>query len=265
MPLFFILSGVFFENSVGARGPVGFFKNKISLIVYPYVLWMLVQGGIEVEMSNYTNGKPVELLDIFTLWVPRAQYWFLFALFMVISTSYFLYRFFGVSGLGGVAILMYFSNIIIDDRYYGFVSGYLIYFFIGIVLCKYEELMKRQAVLMLFLSVFTFSILVIVDINGLFNQLVMAILGSLIVISLSMVASTWRGLDWLSYVGRISMAIYLVHITFGSGFRIISHKFFGIDHTFFHLVFGVLFGLFGSVVFYWCVSKLNIKYVFKFG
>ncbi len=57
MPLFFFLSGLFFIPSLKKRGAFGLFKNKLATIFYPYVVWSLLQGGIEVLLSNYTNGS----------------------------------------------------------------------------------------------------------------------------------------------------------------------------------------------------------------
>ena len=80
MPLFFFLSGLFFVSSFQKRGAVGLVFSKIDTIVYPYLLWSLLQGTIEVYLSNYTNGS-VSFSEVFSLlWSPRAHFWFLFAL-----------------------------------------------------------------------------------------------------------------------------------------------------------------------------------------
>ncbi len=56
MPLFFFLSGLFFYNSLLKYGGIKLIKNKIDTIIYPYIIWSIIQGLIEVFLSSYTNG-----------------------------------------------------------------------------------------------------------------------------------------------------------------------------------------------------------------
>lgn len=63
----------------------------MDTIVYPFIVWSLLQGLFEVVLSNYTNGQ-VTLTEVFSLlWMPRAQFWFLYALFLVFLVCTFLY------------------------------------------------------------------------------------------------------------------------------------------------------------------------------
>ena len=81
MPLFFFLSGLFFLHSLHKRGYFALMRGKVDAILFPYVLWSLLQGGIEYGLSSYTNGQ-VGLDEIFALfWLPRAQFWYLYTLF----------------------------------------------------------------------------------------------------------------------------------------------------------------------------------------
>src|SRR5690554_6514824 len=57
MPLFFFLSGLFFYDSLMKRGTGGLIVNKVDTIVYPFIVWSLLQGFFEVALSNYTNGQ----------------------------------------------------------------------------------------------------------------------------------------------------------------------------------------------------------------
>jgi fucose 4-O-acetylase-like acetyltransferase len=83
MPLFFVLSGLFFRKSMDKYNPKGFVIEKCKTLLYPYIIWSLLQTGIEIILSNFTNTK-VELNSLFTcLIIPRDQFWFLFALFFI--------------------------------------------------------------------------------------------------------------------------------------------------------------------------------------
>lgn len=95
MPLFFFLSGLFFFDSLKFGGKFWLIKNKINTIIKPYVIWSLLQGFVEVALSSYTNGD-VSVFQVLSLgWEPRAQFWFLYALFFVFLFSAFVYDFFG--------------------------------------------------------------------------------------------------------------------------------------------------------------------------
>src|SRR4051794_38320050 len=56
MPLFFFLAGLFFHDSLTRRGRLGLIVNKVDTIVYPYIVWSLLQGFCEMALSSYTNG-----------------------------------------------------------------------------------------------------------------------------------------------------------------------------------------------------------------
>src|SRR5690606_30506079 len=82
MPLFFFLAGLFFYQSIAAKDARGLLYSKLDTIVYPYVLWSLLQGLIEATLADYTNGA-VTYGEVFALlWAPRAQFWFLYALLL---------------------------------------------------------------------------------------------------------------------------------------------------------------------------------------
>ena len=77
-------------NRVGAKNLV---LNKIDTIFYPFIIWSVIQGSIEVGLSNYTNGN-VTVVEVFSmLWEPRAQFWFLYALFIIFIVTSLTYYF----------------------------------------------------------------------------------------------------------------------------------------------------------------------------
>ena len=81
MPLFFLLAGLFFFESIEKRGAWRYVGGKLNTLVYPYMLWSLLQGGVEVLLSAYTNSRTTWSEVLALLWAPRAQFWFLYALF----------------------------------------------------------------------------------------------------------------------------------------------------------------------------------------
>ena len=91
MPLFFFLSGLFFCKSLNKYGGKGLIFTKLDTIIYPYIIWSLLQGSIEVTLSNFTNGNVSWGYVFKLLWAPRAHFWFLYALFFVFLAAVAIY------------------------------------------------------------------------------------------------------------------------------------------------------------------------------
>jgi len=81
MPLFFFISGLFFVSSIRRRSAKGLFFSKVDTIVYPYLVWSLIQGLVKLLVGPITNfGMELDELSSF-LWIPIDQFWFLYVLF----------------------------------------------------------------------------------------------------------------------------------------------------------------------------------------
>lgn len=92
MPLFFFLSGLFFIESISGKSKKKFISGKFKSIFYPYAVWSILQGCIEVILSNYTNSK-TSLLSVLSFpFHPRAQFWFLYALLLIFILSCIIYN-----------------------------------------------------------------------------------------------------------------------------------------------------------------------------
>ena len=51
MPLFFILSGLFVSSSFGKRGFNKFFSIKFEHLVYPYLIWSVIEISLQYLSS----------------------------------------------------------------------------------------------------------------------------------------------------------------------------------------------------------------------
>jgi fucose 4-O-acetylase-like acetyltransferase len=115
MPLFFFLSGLFFQHSLTQRGRTGLVLNKVDTILYPYLIWSIIQGAPEALLSNYTNGN-VALFEVFELWNPRAQFWFLYVLFIIFIGISAIYSIFSKKyGLLILALILWIGGKNIPD------------------------------------------------------------------------------------------------------------------------------------------------------
>ncbi|WP_407300995.1 acyltransferase family protein [Klebsiella quasipneumoniae] len=94
MPLFsFFLSGLFFVSSIKNRSKKMFLWSKVKKCnISICSVWSLIQGGVEVFFSKYTNAKTsISEVLLFPIY-PRAQFWFLYALFMIFIICAIIYH-----------------------------------------------------------------------------------------------------------------------------------------------------------------------------
>jgi len=81
MPLFFLLSGLFAGAS--ARSGREFIRRRLITIVYPYILWSVVQTILTMGAGHFANGH-YRLSDLAQIGIdPIGQFWFLYVLAML--------------------------------------------------------------------------------------------------------------------------------------------------------------------------------------
>lgn len=100
-------------------------------------------------------------------------------------------------------------------------------------------------------------------IDKLFNNylidLVDAIIGTLFIFSTSVVLSMHNRMGWLKYIGTLSMPIYLLHILYASGVRIILSKFIGINVISLYICIGVVVGVAFPFLTYCLVKWIGVE------
>ncbi|WP_309262425.1 acyltransferase family protein [Lysobacter arvi] len=253
MPLFFFLSGLFFQSSFVARGRLGMVENKVQTILYPYVVWSLLQGGVEVLLSKYTNGGAT-LSELATLaWQPRAQLWFLYVLFLVFALAVLLYprRRFGTGAcilialIGAIAFVW--SDLIPDVWVLVRLSTSFVFFSVGVLFSKYERDLPEVNWWGISFMLLLFALCQMLTINHSLQRvsawmLFVSLLGTMCVVVMSKRIAVLQP-RWLVALGAASMAIYLMHILAGSGTRIVLSKVFGIESVSVHLALGTAVGL----------------------
>lgn len=79
MPAFFFLAGLNVQHSL-RRGKADFLRSKAQTVVYPYVLWSLIQGGVLILLASVVNTPPDKPLLLALATGTTWQFWFLYAL-----------------------------------------------------------------------------------------------------------------------------------------------------------------------------------------
>lgn len=271
MPLFFFLSGLFFLKSLDKFGSKYLIFNKIDTIIYPYILWSLLQGGIESILSNYTNGTASAGNVLSLIWQPRAQFWFLYVLFLVLvicSIAYSTKRKEINFTLLPLSILLNISS----QNFWVFdlISTNLVYFVLGIIFTSYikTEYFSGPKVLagtflffVLSQWIFHTELSLKYTDRGIFS-LIVAVISILFITSLSINLSK-KSISLLKILGSASMAIYLLHIIAGSGTRILLKRIFQLESPFLHLILGCIFAIIIPLLVVKIFEKYKIKYLFS--
>jgi len=273
MHLFFFLSGLFFYQSYQKHQSKIIF-SKLDTLIYPFILWSLLQGGIEVLFSGYTNGN-LRTEDIFSLfWEPRAQFWFLYTLFLVFLIVTIFYSLFSNKGIYTLFIISmilylninYFKPFLIPL----YIFTYLPFFLLGILFSRFFSNLTFENPKILFV-LFIFFILAQYLFHSTFglnfqilgiSSFIVSLVSVLFFISAAQFLSKKR-VDFLTFIGINSMAIYLMHIIFGAGIRIFLDRVFGIDSFIFHILFGLIAGVGLPLVILFFINRFNIKYIFS--
>lgn len=273
MPLFFFLSGLFLISSFQSKGLNRALGSKVDTIIYPYILWSLLQGGVEVGLSSYTNGD-VSLADVLSLFTePRAQFWFLYALFLIFLVSFLALLITGqraLSFLFFVSVIIYLLQPNIEAPInIGFITNNLIFFLLGAVFQELKLIRFNNGFVLLILLgstvigqlLFHKAGLTYID-KGVY-LLVLSVISLVTIVSFSEWMSRFN-LPFLAYVGVSSMAIYLMHILAGSGSRVILSKMLGIESVAVHLSAGTLLGIFLPLIALKIINKFGIPHLFYF-
>lgn len=254
MPLFFFLSGLFFYQSLLKRGRLALLANKLDTIFYPYLIWSILQGVIQAFLSNFTNEK-IHLTEVFALlWHPRAQFWFLYALFFVTVLCVFMYgklkpRHF-LPAVFFFFCVHVFENLLPGGIPLNYIYHNTIFFVLGIWFDTVKDAVfaRRKTFVVPLLALFAggqFVFHIVMGRNytaaGL-PTLALAVVSVFAVIVFCMCLAE-AALKWLLFLGTSSMTIYLMHVLAGSGIRIILQKFLHTNSLPVHLLIGVLAGM----------------------
>ncbi|MAE22002.1 MAG: acyltransferase, partial [Pseudomonas sp.] len=267
MPLFFFLSGLFFIDSLKRRSLDGMLFSKLDTIIYPYIVWSLFQGGIEVILSTYTNGH-VTFAEVLTLWEPRAQFWFLYALFLIFLVWSVIYAY--LSSKYTILIFSFASFLYLVQSWFDGVYWLSVlvknsvFFMFGVVFREYnlyQYLSSRVGLVCLTLAFVSGQYLFHFHYGYTHTDKGISLL-VLALVSISFTVSfliRFRS-RLLAYIGGASMAIYLMHILAGSGVRVILNKFFIVDELSVHIVVGTLAGIILPLIALKVIGFLKIPY-----
>ena len=264
MPLFFLLSGVVFGVRPVHRVTPDLLK-RVWRVFYPMILWTYVFLAMRVVAGSSSNTQS-SLRDMFVLPLPPVEhFWFLWALllnFVIFSILRMGLRpFLSEVQVWILAVLFAaIANFAIKlppdlFPYFGQAVHYSIAFALGALLGALPLASKvpRPAIALLSLLLFAVILWVSVALEFSLHWIVQGIALSLLLLPPLVFASSkidrMKLGKGVSYLGVISLAIYVMHTMFSAALRILLVKL-GTDDLTLHLVFGSAIGIIGPVIVY---------------
>ncbi|RYE60269.1 MAG: acyltransferase [Hyphomicrobiales bacterium] len=275
MPLFFLVSGMFFEKSALRDGFLGSLFKRCETLLFPLLIWSWVFAAFLLMSGGFTSrGSLTPMEALLYPFPPQDIFWFLWALFLIQMFSLLLLRMTDrtlvVVFLASLALTMLQPEIPGTALLGGFFKG-LPFFLAGVLLTR-RDLFGPQPVrsaAAVGTGVFALSILCAVAFG-----LQGGALGTLLslVAALGFCAMIYglaprlppRLLAILTFLGATSMAIYVMHIAPEAAARIVLVHL-GLDALWIQLLGGMLGGVLVPLAAYQCFKRLGLLRAFGLG
>lgn len=258
MPLFFILSGLFVAKRI-ERDPAGFLWGIARNIYYPYLIWSAIQFTMIYLLGHWTNTPPGPYLATIVRipFSPLSQFWFLLILAIMHVATFVLLPRVGAVTLVLIGLVMRsLSTIFIPNAVPQMLLDFFFYYALGVLLGPVGVLevirpkLHGRAVLGVMsaigLLIMTVQVIIARSTESVFYQdhprLAAALLGRIgwshlgLGAALAMTAvvivmaenARGRIKAALLYLGQYSLPIYILHVMFVAGTRILLVKVFGV-------------------------------------
>lgn len=270
MPLFFFLAGLFVQPRL-ERDASGFARGMFTRVAWPYFLWASLQslviaalGGLVNRAEDFGPARFVELL-----WEPTAQFWFLQSLFVMQLLAWLaLPRW----GAGRVLLLCIALRVLpeIDALHLPVAAVQMLrfapFFMLGawigpwLVRRGAQARVSRACIVAAVAAIAWLAAALGVRSLGLgywsVAALPAAFAGSIALIAASF-ALRGRGAAAVAALGRASMAIYVLHVLFVAGARIVLNKLFGLHEPVLILSLALVAGVAGPLAVRALALRLN--------
>lgn len=262
MPLFFVLAGWTVQYSLG-KGKLGFLRSKIPTVVYPYFLWSLIQGGIQLLLPGAGNNAFTIDNMLGILVVPIGQFWFLYTLMAchILLALWPGSRWWLIAaGLMTMVVLEVVRPIEIT-LWPTLMIRVIVFYFLGVEISRLRTPSANLHVTALIALAFVASVIAAFYLAGRRIESIWAmpagILGSTLVI---LIATQLKGrvLALFTRLGEYSLSIYVMHIICAAGARVILSKVLHINDAAVHILVGMALGIFAPIAVHLMLKRLSL-------
>lgn len=288
MPLFFILSGLFVsQRLVSDRNR--FVKEVATKIYYPYLLWSFIQYTVIFFMGKWTNTPPGDYVtSVLSIpYTPMAQFWFLLALAgMHLGAALLLHRI-GAVAFVLLALVIRSVGSIFDPVWILSLSFNFFFFYaLGVLLGSkgVEDVLRPRSMGRAVIGTVAAVGILIMTVQVMiaktpastfyqdnphltaaaFAQIAWQSMGTGAALAMSAVVIVWainaRGpvKAALVYLGRLSLPIYILHVLFIAGLRIVAVKIFGMTDIALLIPVLLVIGILGPITARAVLDRLHL-------
>jgi len=273
VPLFFFLSGLFIRRSA-RRSVTDFVVDKTAVVLYPYFVWSISQGLLQIALSQYAN-RPVSAVDLLKIaYVPIGQFYFLYTLFVIMMIYRLFYR---RSGSDIVFVSVTIVCFIIERSGFNLiqwnvahdVAYFLIYFGFGVAAAQTSILARAPE----WRSVWLLAILIggygaiVIGVTAHWEQepivtpmLVMS--GIAATVALAILIGRSSTLPFVKLWGTRSLEIYVAHVIAAAAMRIALQRILGFNLPVAQIVLCTAVGIYGPILLAYLSQQLIGPYAF---
>ncbi len=242
MPLFFLLSGLLVARRV-ARDRSRFVRRLLPTIAWPYFLWSAIQVTVIALAADYVNTPGTGIgghLYALLLWDPPSQFWFLYVLFFLHLAAALLIRR-GIPLLVPVALaaILYPVPELTGnrDRLLEMFGHFAIFYALGVVAGRHLDRLKAwlcdDAVVKATIGAVLFAASAAAGLAydvpyWAAIHLPTALAGTAVTLMLATRVGGGAA-RVLEYLGQRAMAIYVLHVLFVAGCRIVITRLTGFE------------------------------------
>ena len=269
--LFLFLSGVVYKETgewKGKKTRLGFIKHKLLNLGVPYVVFSCVYIAINSFVGEANSNSSIT--DILYIWkTPVAQYWFLYALFFLFCiwtcASVLLKNWQTTIIVVLIGYLLPLLNIGVGGFDVVFYSA--LAFGIGTFI-SFKWLLKlpcflKYIVIILHLAIsITFILLGVIE-KAFFKEIMVLFGIYSSVLFISLLQNIKFISQFLLFINKYSLQIYLLHTIFTAGLRIILMRL-NITQWWIHIILGTVGGILFSVLAAIIAQKTKILNFFFF-
>lgn len=280
MPFFFLLSGLFIEDSFHKRGIRDYLVDKFLRIGYPYLVWSIIQvSALNILFSNQLSRDTSLLYLLSILYLPWDQFWFLYAL-LLMHITYAVFTPFGRYAkivLLIIALGLFFYPLQTPYMALPRFSAHFLFFICGMSLKDlFTSLESRAmpscvisilAVFLVWAGMFIFENRIeparLADDSHPLYFFVLSVLGIMTSALLAQYLARRNKLVFLKSLGRYSLQIFLVHMLAIVAVRIILIQGFGSQNWIIHMMAGMTTALAAPIILYRVGTRIGFPYLFE--
>jgi fucose 4-O-acetylase-like acetyltransferase len=269
MPAFFFIAGLFAMGSIAKRGAKRFTADKLKTILYPYVLFAVVSAVLEPLIGRFKfDTKPFQW-NVFLVNLADGQAsWFLFVLFFCLMLALITVRMpawlrFLLAAVIGVAAPFGLPGISETLREFCFLAAGM---WVGLRIYRLEEMRLTMAAAG-FIALAAFQTVMVyvcgVSVLGRWLYIEAGLTGTAGLFLLAKLLDKHRLGDALAWVGRASLAVFLLSAFAQGATREVLLRVFHTREFWLQLLLPTLFATLLPIIVWYNQDRWRVGWLFR--